>query len=186
MVELDGMGVTWMLRPSSEGVRIVQHGGALTGQRSGFLMVPERGFAFTMLTNSDGGEKLHNDLFVDDWALRRFAGISNLPAVPRALTPGELAPYEGDYVRQAIEGDGAVDEIVVELRGDQGQLHMTERVESPSPTGKESRLAFYRDDYVLVLDATGQPVGTRSDFLRDADGGVAWLRDHGRLLRHVG
>jgi hypothetical protein len=63
-------GVTWMLRPSSEGVRIVQHGGALTGQRSGFLMVPERGFAFTMLTNSDGGDQLHNDLFVDDWALR--------------------------------------------------------------------------------------------------------------------
>src|SRR5215472_7975124 len=191
MVELDGMGVTWMLRPSSEGVRIVQHGGALPGQRSGFLMVPERGFAFTMLTNSDGGDQLHNDLFADDWALRRFVGISNLPAVPRALTPGELAPYEGHYVRQAIEGDGAVTEIVVELRGDQGQLHMTERVESPSPTdpartGKESRLAFYRDDYVLVLDGTGQPVGNRSDFLRDAEGGVAWLRNHGRLYRHVG
>ena len=181
MVELDGMGVTWMLRPSSEGVRIVQHGGALPGQRSGFLMVPERGFAFTMLTNSDGGEQLHNDLFVDDWALRRFAGISNLPAVPRALSSGELAPYEGRYVRQAITPDGAKAEIVVELRGDQGQLHMTE-----TPTGKESRLAFYRDDYVLVLDATGKPVGSRSDFLRDAKGGVAWLRNHGRLFRHVG
>jgi hypothetical protein len=180
MAELDGMGVTWMLRPSSEGVRIVQHGGALQGQRSGFLMVPERGFAFTMLTNSDGGDQLHNDLFVDDWALRRFAGISNLPAVPRALTPGELAPYEGHYVRQAIDPvTGAMAEIVVELRGDQGQLHMT-------LTGEEYRLAFYRDDYVLVLDATGQPVGTRSDFLRDADGGVAWLRNHGRLFRHVG
>jgi hypothetical protein len=56
----------------------------------------------------------------------------------------------------------------------------------PAPSGKESRLAFYRDDYVLVLDATGKPVGARSDFLRDADGGVAWLRNHGRLFRHVG
>src|SRR5262249_52091060 len=27
LVELDGMGVNWMLRPSAEGVRIVQHGG---------------------------------------------------------------------------------------------------------------------------------------------------------------
>src|SRR5215469_7148297 len=175
LVELDGMGVTWMLRPSSEGVRIVQRAGALTGQRSGLLMVPERGFAFTMLTNSDGGDQLHNDLFVDDWALQRFAGISNLPAVPRALSPGELAPYEGRYVRQQIAGDRAVAEVVVELRGDQGQLHMTERVELPSstdpaPPGKESRLAFYRDDYVLVLDSTGKPVGARSDFLRDANG----------------
>jgi hypothetical protein len=97
-------------------------------------MVPERGFAFTMLTNSDGGDQLHNDLFADDWALRRFAGISNLPAVPRALTPGELAPDEGRYVRHAIEGDGSWAEVVVELRGDQGQLHMTEWVELPSST----------------------------------------------------
>src|SRR5262249_16751005 len=27
LVELDGVGVNWMLRPSAEGVRIVQHGG---------------------------------------------------------------------------------------------------------------------------------------------------------------
>jgi hypothetical protein len=39
---------------------------------------------------------------------------------------------------------------------------------------------------VLVLDATGQPIGTRSDFVREAGGGVAWLRHHGRLYRHVG
>lgn len=31
-VELDGMGVTWMVRPSAEGARIVQHGGVLAGQ----------------------------------------------------------------------------------------------------------------------------------------------------------
>jgi CubicO group peptidase (beta-lactamase class C family) len=195
IVELDGMGVTWMLRPSAEGVRIVQHGGIWAGQHSGFLMVPERGFALTVLTNSEGGDQLHNDLFADDWALRRFAGVSNLPAVPRALSPGELAPYEGRYVAQAIGPDGAVVDALVELRGDRGQLHMTETQQlppldlsptDPAPTGQESRLAFYRDDYVLVLDATGQPNGTRADFGRDADGGVAWLRLNGRLHHHVG
>ena len=41
------MGVTWMQRPSAEGVRIVQHGGDLPGQHSGFLMVPQRKFAIT-------------------------------------------------------------------------------------------------------------------------------------------
>jgi hypothetical protein len=29
--------------------------------------------------------------------------VPNLPAVTRALTPAELAPYEGHYVRQAID-----------------------------------------------------------------------------------
>jgi CubicO group peptidase (beta-lactamase class C family) len=195
IVELDGMGVAWMLRPSAEGVRIVQHGGIVPGQHSGFLMVPERGFALTLLTNSEGGDQLHNDLLADDWALRRFAGVSNPPAVPRALSPGELAPYEGRYESQEIGPDGAVEETVIDLRGDQGQLCATSTHQlpppvpaptDPAPTVQEYRLAFYRDDFVLVLDATGQPNGTRADFVRDADGGVAWLRLHGRLHRHVG
>jgi CubicO group peptidase (beta-lactamase class C family) len=189
LVELDGMGVNWMLRPSAEGVRIVQHGGTAPGQLSGFLMIPDRRFAFTLLTNSEGGGQLVDELFVDDWALRRFAGISNLPAVPRALSPSELAPYEGRYTSEVIGADGTVIEVLVDLQGDQGQLHMTlttgETVRTlTSPGGAEFRLAFYRDDFVLVLDATGQPTGSRSNFVRDAHGRVVWLRFHGRLLRH--
>jgi CubicO group peptidase (beta-lactamase class C family) len=186
LVELDGMGVTWMLRPSAEGVQIVQHGGDVPGQHSGFLIVPERGFALTVLTNSAGGPKLVRDLFVDDWALQRFAGVSNLPAVPRTLSPDELAPYEGRYERQEIAPPiGESEEYVIELRGDQGQLHATQ-TESDADTVVEFRLAFYRDDFVLVLDATGQPAGSRADFGRDADGGVAWLRLSGRLHQRVG
>jgi len=189
LVELDGVGVNWMLRPSAEGVRIVQHGGTVPGQLSGFLTVPDRSFAFTLLTNSEGGGQLVDELFNDDWALRRFAGISNLPAVPRALSPSELAPYEGRYTAEVIEFDGTVHELLVNLQGDQGQLHMTltesETVRTfTSPGGVEFRLAFYRDDFVLVLDATGQPNGSRSDFVRDAQGRVVWLRFHGRLYRH--
>lgn len=52
VVELDGMGVTWQLRPSRQRVRIVQHGGDWPGQHSGLMMVPARGFALTVLTNS--------------------------------------------------------------------------------------------------------------------------------------
>jgi CubicO group peptidase (beta-lactamase class C family) len=199
-VELDGMGVTWMLRPSAEGVRIVQHGGDWQGQHSGFVMVPERGFALTVLTNSDGGPKLLAHLFRDDWALRRFAGVSNLPAEPRTLTQAELAPYEGRYTDQSIESSGAVTETQTELKADNGQLHMTQRegVEAavpgdPSDTAEsedkpaiELRLAFYRDDYVLVYDESGKPTFSRANFLRDADGGVAWVRFGGRLSRPQG
>jgi hypothetical protein len=88
-----------------------------------------------------------------------------------------------------------VEETVIELRGDQGQLHATSTHQlppldpaptDPGPTVQEYRLAFYRDDYVLVLDATGQPVGTRADFVRAANGGVTWLRLGGRLNQRVG
>jgi hypothetical protein len=179
LVELDGMGVTWMLRPSAEGVRIVQHGGDLPGYHSGFLMVPGRGFAITMLTNSEGGPALLSEFFADDWALRRFAGVSNLPAVPRTLPARALAPYEGGYVGAQVGLDGVLVEFGFELVADGGRLVMTQ----DGVTGVT--LAFYHRDRVLLLDDTGQPLGFRADFIPDADGRVAWLRMGGRLYRHA-
>ena len=90
-VELDGAGVSWMLRPTAEGPTVVQHGGDWSGQHSGFLMVPRRDFAITLLTNSESGPALVAELFADDWALREFAGVRNLRAVPRELPPDRLA-----------------------------------------------------------------------------------------------
>ncbi|MGH3686347.1 MAG: serine hydrolase domain-containing protein [Pseudonocardiaceae bacterium] len=180
MVELDGVGVNWLLRPSAEGVRIVQHGGDWPGQHSGLLMVPERGFALTLLTNSLGGPKLVRELFSDDWALRRFAGISNLPAVPQTLSPSELAPYEGHYTAQAIDSAGAAETTEVQLTGDRGQLAMT-LTDQGDVT--QSHLAFYRRDYVLSFDANDRPTHTRADFLRGPEGDVGWFRRGGRLYR---
>jgi CubicO group peptidase (beta-lactamase class C family) len=206
LVELDGMGVTWMLRPSAEGVRIVQHGGDYLGQHAGFIMVPQRGFALTVLTNSDGGPALLGDLFVGDWALRRFAGVSNLPAKPQTLSRRELAPYEGIYTGRIIDPiftpSGTEAETRIELRGTpDGQLRMRRTdtldpavLDDPSaaagaedePAALEQRLVFYREDYVRVYDQNGKPTPQRADFLRGHDGSVEWLRIGGRLYRHQG
>jgi CubicO group peptidase (beta-lactamase class C family) len=178
VVELDGMGVTWMLRPTAQGPRIVQHGGTWPGQVSGFLMVPSRGFALTLLTNSVSGSRLRDDLFTDDWALRRFAQVGNLPAEPRRLSAAELAPYEGEYLNRRINEAGEWEETRVEFRAGQGRLQGTMTTEGES---SELGVAFYRPDYGLDLDASGQPVGTRSDFVREPGGQVLWWRNHGRL-----
>jgi len=177
-VELDGVGVNWLLRPSAEGVRIVQHGGDWTGQHSGFLMVPDRGFALTLLTNSEGGPNLVDELFTDDWALRRFAGISNLPAAPRALSPAQLAPYEGTYTQLAIGAAGDLETGQFELTAANGQLIATV---DGTPA---ARLAFYRPDYVLILGPNGEPTPGRANFVRGTGGRVDWLLLGGRLSRH--
>jgi CubicO group peptidase (beta-lactamase class C family) len=194
LVELDGVGVTWMLRPSAEGVRIVEHGGDYSGQHSGFVMVPERGFAFTMFTNSDSGPKLVHELFYDDWALKRFAGVSNLPAEPRALSRSELAPYEGIYTGTTIDPPGGfprgtVVNAKIELKGaPDGQLHMTrtDSIESVGEQVSKFRLAFYRDDYVLVYEEGGEPTYERTNFLRGQNRSVEWLRFGARIFRHQG
>jgi CubicO group peptidase (beta-lactamase class C family) len=204
-VELEGMGVNWMLRPSAQGVRIVQHGGSYPGQHSGFIMVPERDFALTVLTNSEGGPKLLGELFIDDWVLRRFAGVSNLPAEPRKLTSSQLAPYEGLYTGQVIDPvflpSGTRVETKIELKGTpNGRLRMrrTDSIDSavlddPSDVvGAEDEqavellLAFYRHDYVLVYEGSGEPTFARANFVRGRDGSVRWLLFGGRLYRHQG
>jgi CubicO group peptidase (beta-lactamase class C family) len=176
-VELDGVGVTWMLRPTAEGPKVVQHGGDWAGQHSGFLMVPERDFALTLLTNSETGPALTAELFADDWALSRFAGVHNLPAVEHPLPAAELPAYEGHYRSEQIVPDGSVLATDVDLVGDAGRI-------SVRFDGVEwLQLAFYRRDFVRVLGPDGTDTHLRADFVRDRSGAVAWLRLGGRLYR---
>jgi CubicO group peptidase (beta-lactamase class C family) len=188
-VDLTGMGVAWMLRPSAENVTIVQHGGTWSGQHSGFFMVPERNFAMTVLTNSEGGTHLVNELFGDDWALRSFAAISNLPATPQHLDAVALEPYQGRYVAEHIDQAGIAGQAIIEFRVGDGQLDGT--MSAPDITGNNPEqesgsrlgLAFYQPDYGIDLGPDNKPVGTRSDFVRGSDGAIAWFRSHGRLYR---
>jgi hypothetical protein len=140
-------------------------------------MVPERDFALTVLTNSESGPALVAELVVDDWALRRFAGVRNLPAVPRAVPAAALAGYAGHYAAEQIGTDGTAATIEFELVPDDGGLMLR--------VGDEDalRLAFYRRDYVLVLDPSGADTHSRANFVRGADGAVAWFRYGGRLFR---
>ncbi|MGC0335059.1 serine hydrolase domain-containing protein [Streptomyces sp. SLBN-8D4] len=196
VVELDGMGITWMVRPTAQGPRIVQHGGTWPGQISGFVMVPSRGFALTLLTNSQGGTALRDELFTDDWALNLFAGVTNLPATARFFSGAQLAPYEGSYIAQRINEKGAMEDTVITLTRHNGRLRGTQTVQDPSSeaaaeeenTGQgqssEVGAAFYRTDFALDLDPDGRPIGTRSNFVRGPDGKVLWWRNHGRLHRH--
>lgn len=177
LVELEGFGVSWMLRPTAEGVNVVQHGGDLPGFHSGLMLVPDRRFAITMLTNCNSGPKLIDQVFAEDWALRLFAGLGNLPAVPRQLSAGELAAYEGQYTAQQIGFTGPPVDIVMQLAAADGGLQLTE----VGAGGTTTMLTFYKDDFVLYGDT-----GLRANFLRDADGNVAWFRLGGRLLRHGG
>lgn len=184
-VELTGMGVTWMLRPSAQNVTIVEHGGTWKGQRSGFFIVPDRNFAMTVLTNSDGGFHMINDLFACDWALQRFAGIGNLPAEPQRLGAADLAPYEGRYIAGQVSQDGNLEQTVIDFLARDGRLAGIIADANPdAPDQAELGLAFYRPDYGIDLGPDGEPTGSRSNFVRGRNGDIAWFCTlHGRLFR---
>ena len=154
-------------------------------------MVPSRNFAMTVLTNSEGGGKLLNELFAEDWSLRRFAGISNLPATPQKLSTAELAPYEGVYATDDIDQSGTLGTVVIHFRGKDGQLvgNMSDAPDGTylpdEQTVPNLGLALYKTDYGLDLGPDLEPTGTRSNFVRGSDGNVAWFSNHGRLYRHL-
>jgi CubicO group peptidase (beta-lactamase class C family) len=187
--EVDGYGVTLLLRRTAEGVHIVEHGGDWQGQHSGFLFVPERDFVLTVLTNSLGGGPLKVELCYDDWALERFAGLHNPPAEPTRLSAARLAAYEGTYVNRSVDQAGEWKENRLSLRASEGAL----RAQFAAPaelaeSGKveDTGLHFYRGEYVLVEGEDFEPLGsTRANFVRDADGRVAWL-SFGPLYRREG
>jgi CubicO group peptidase (beta-lactamase class C family) len=194
-VEIDGYGVTWFQRATAEGVPVYQTGGDWPGQHSRMLFIPARGFVFAMLTNSDSGSGLLSDLFVTDWALQRFAGLHNPPAVPWTMSAAQLAPYEGRYVAREIDpppGDSA--ETSLFLRAINGRLGLRvvfgDTNAELDPEGgnatPEGQAAFYRDNYVVALDAGGQPTAFRSMFVPGPNGEIAWLSAAGRLHRHMG
>jgi hypothetical protein len=144
--------------------------------------VPERDFAFTVLANCTSGYRLTTDLFADDWALQRFAGLHNPPAVPTRVSPARLAEYEGIYVARSLDDAGEWMETTYTMRASDGALQATREAGGQRV---DVRWEFYRGEYVLAAGSEyGPPGSARSNFVRGPDGRVAWFLNAGRLYAH--
>jgi hypothetical protein len=192
--EIDGVGVNWFQRRTAEGVPVYHWPGSWAGQYASLMFEPDRGFAFTLLTNGPSG--LRDDFLDGDWVIEHFVGLHNPPAAPQTLTAAQLAPYEGRYTGQVIDPppgvSGETVEISFVLRAADGGLRMRflddvnqELDPGPENTASEIGLAFYRDNYVVLLDDAGNPTATRADFVPGATGDIAWFSFIGNLYRHM-
>lgn len=171
----DHVGISWLLRDVA-GVRIVAHGGTTHGQLSAFLLVPERDFAITVLTNSTNGGQLHTA--VARWALEAYLGVVREDPEPLPLTADELAPYAGTYrtdngtLTVAVEGD----RLVATPHVDPEKVRKLQENE-PNPVPIPMKLVA--DDGFLVVDGPGR--GGRGYFARRPDGGIHGINLGGRL-----
>jgi len=172
------VGVSWLLR-TVDGVRLVGHGGSTNGQLSSLLLVPERGFAITVLTNSASGEVLHQELV--RWALEAYAGVVERDPEPLDLSAAELAPYAGVYrsdtrqVTFTVAGGGLVAHVRY-LPGAAARLRAV--FEVPLDDLPPMPVRLLPGDGWLVTE--GEEKGTRGSFVR-RDGAVAGVSLFGRL-----
>jgi CubicO group peptidase (beta-lactamase class C family) len=172
-IDLDGVGVSWLLRRVG-GARTVEHSGTVVAQRSRFVLVPERGFAFVLLTNAPGGSAIGQQL--TPWVLEHYLGLREPPLRRVSVPAAQLAEYAGAYGLRAsgarLRVDRAADGLTLQRLGD-----------DDAPRGPAAPLAFYAPDRAVETD--GPLAGSRSDFLRADNESVRWLRYRGRLQERV-
>jgi CubicO group peptidase (beta-lactamase class C family) len=178
----EDMGLGWHLRTVG-GVRTAAHGGTFAGHILLLELVPEKHFAFAMLTNAGSGWRLIQD--VEREALRMYHGATfssnqaighrglneTLPVVKPLAQQPALTPYVGRYERPMN---------TVDVREEHGRLgvHVRSRSGNPDP---EMPIAFYGADRAVVISGPEQNASV--EFIRAADGAVQWIRVTGRIAR---
>jgi CubicO group peptidase (beta-lactamase class C family) len=175
----DGVGVSWML-DTMRGERIVKHGGATNGHLSSFELIPERGYACTVLTNADTGREARDTIGAA--CRKHFLGLEPDPLVPLGMPAGVLRQYEGTYRATLATIEVRVDGEAIVATDATPERQFAERGHRPVPAAP-ARLTFIAPDRAAVLD--GARRGERAEFLRDGSGALEWLRWDGRLARRL-
>jgi hypothetical protein len=180
----DDIGIAWHLRTVG-GLRTASHGGTLAAHILLLEIVPEQNFAIAILTNSNTGWRLIQD--VEREALKSYLGatftmnqaiahrglVETLPAVESLARQPDPSPYVGTFARPS-------NTVVVRAEGT--KLFVQERPNAGQP-GAELPVAFYGPDRVVVTD--GPDRGQSIEFVRDAGGRVNWVRVVGRVAVRV-
>ena len=180
----DDIGIGWHLRTVG-GLRTASHGGTLGGHILLLEIVPERNFAIAILTNSNTGWRLIQD--VEREALKSYLGatftlnqaiahrglVETLPSVEPLPRQPDPAPYVGTYARP---------NNTVVVRAEGWKVFVQER-QNNGQAGTEMPVAFYGTDRAVVTD--GNSRGQSIEFVRDAGGRVTWVRVVGRVASRV-
>jgi len=177
----DAVGISWLLS-DVDGVRLVSHGGDTIGQHSDFVMVPERDFAISVMTNcGPNGSVLKSDLV--RWALEAYIGVIERDPEPLSSADEELAPFAGRFETIAAWADITVEGgrlmVNVEIKPETRAKLFEQGEEIPEqPPIPIAMLVGDGDRYVV---SGGAAKGMKGYFMRDETGAVTGVHVGGRL-----
>jgi CubicO group peptidase (beta-lactamase class C family) len=174
------MGLNWFIKDIGS-VRIMEHGGSTNGQQSAFWFAPQQKVAFTVLTNEDRGYILHEEL--TRWVYEHFLGAVKARVAAIQLTEGQIGEYAGGYTLKA-SGD------VLDFRTGKQSLVMTHTPgaregadENPPDALPPMDCAIHEHDRFTIIN--GPFEGLPGEFIRDAQGKIAWLRFSNRIFARL-
>jgi CubicO group peptidase (beta-lactamase class C family) len=102
--QLGGIGLSWRVA-TWDGARVLAHDGGTVGQIAKLRLLPDRGFAVCLLTNSANGDALAERLLPE--VLDDLAGVTvpELPLPDPAVQVGPLERHAGRYSRRGLDLD---------------------------------------------------------------------------------
>jgi len=172
---------------SASGTRIVEHGGATHGQTATLQLIPERNFALVILTNGNDAHPA-----ISRRIRKHFLDLDEPRRDPLPLPVDDLAPFVGRYEAQLTTVELSLPDDPLSLQDHalsprDGVLvaqviskgGFPTRDSPPRPTPPPIRVAFFAEDRIVALDPPLAPMP--AEFLRAADGRIAYLRWGGRI-----
>ena len=173
------MGITWFIRNVGD-LTTYSHGGATNGQQALLCFIPEKKFALAILTNSDDGGILNNDIL--SYAFELYFDAKSILPKPIKKPAKELKEYIGRY---------KIGTECFDLKVRDGHLiyhHIPlggfPRPETPpGPAKPLMRFSFYEQDKVIGLDEPYKD--TLGDFIRDDTGQLDFFRIGGRAHKKI-
>ena len=174
-----GMGITWFIRKIGD-LTLYAHGGATNGQQAYFFFLPEKDFAFAILTNSDDGGIITSG--ITNYALELYFNAK--PRLPKPIRKpaSELNECTGRYQI----GTECFD---LKVKGEHLIYHhiplggFPRPDTPPGPAMPPMRFSFYENDKVIGLDEPYKDA--LGDFIRDEKGRLRFFRIGGRAHKKV-
>ncbi|MCZ2122335.1 MAG: beta-lactamase family protein [Anaerolineales bacterium] len=173
------IGVTWFIQNVGALTRY-SHGGATHGQQALFMFIPEEDFAFAILTNSDNGGVINNQIAAQ--ALKLYFGAENKTPQIFKKANNELREFAGSY-RIGTEAFDlkAKDGMLIYHHIPLGGFPTPDT--PPGPALAPMRFAFFAQDLALGLD---EPLkGAIGDFIRNSKGKIEYFRVGARAHKKI-
>lgn len=162
----DAIGITWHL--SSVGnLKVVTHGGATNGQQAYLLLVPEKDFAITVLTNAGNGRALYQKVIA--FALEQYFDAKNPEPILQTRTQQELVEYAGLYSRPFTDLKITVVDEQLMIQTIPKQSFLGNEIPPPAPL---RAFNFFETD--RIVDKNGN---SKAEFTRNKDGSIGWIRN---------
>ena len=182
----DYVGISWLMRDIA-GVRLVGHGGTTNGQYSEFVTVPERGFAFSSMTNcGPNGSRLNDAL--EKWALEHYLGLVDADPEPVLLGDEALARFTGRFetIAAEVEVTAEAGRLLARIKMKPEMLKVLRESGEDAPEEQPPFvLGMLAADGLEYIIPEGPAKGMKGYFAADSSGVITGVQLGGRLATRV-